>query len=63
MSLKITLQICSRNKSKYYMEELKFYLAPVAETVELSIGSSLMQASLTSTKFDYGWGITDGWED
>ena len=63
MSIKIKLHICSRNKSKYYMKKLKFYMAPVAETVELSIGSSLMQASLTSTKPDFGWGITDGWED
>ena len=63
MSIKIKLHICSRNKSKYYMKKLKFYLAPVAEAVELSIGSSLMQESLISTKPDFGLGITDGWED
>lgn len=63
MSLGRKRHFCDKNKSKYYMKKLKLYLAPVAEAVELSIGSSLMQESLTSTKPDFGLGITDGWED
>ena len=45
------------------MRQKIFYLAPMADTVELSVEGSVMSTSGFSSKDDYGFGITDGWED